>query len=195
MSLALISSSCSLFSCCHTLSLLFLVYLTLHRIQFMGLFWPLRLLKSWNALRVSPAVTRLTVYRRPQVRLRRGQWEFWRYITIVFLVMLNLLFNSMQHAVFFQCIVMFLSLTHFGPGTLFVVLESDGLICSHWWTGAPQSIALVAIWIWLVGLNCVSRGVFSFVPAGWRVSSLVAFITFCFSREWICKSSVNFPRR
>ena len=61
---------------------------------------------------------------------------------------------------------------------------------------APQSIAWVAIWIWLVGLNCVSRGVFSFVPAGWRVSLLVAFITYDFSREClICKSSVSHPRR
>ena len=38
------------------------------------------------------------------------------------------------------------------------------------------------------------RGVFSFVPVGWRVSSLVAFITFDLSREcWICKSSESFP--
>ena len=73
----------------------------------------------------------------------------------------NLLFNSRQHAVFFNVLLCFCLSAHFGPGTLFVVLESDGLICSQWWTGCA-SVHSMGRHLDLVGWIelCVARGVF-----------------------------------
>ena len=69
--------------------------------------------------------------------------------------------NSRQHEFFFHALLCFSLSAHCGPSTLFVVLESDGLICSQWWTGCA-SVHSMGRHLDLVGWIelGVARGVF-----------------------------------
>ena len=62
---------------------------------------------------------------------------------------------------FFHALLCFYLSARCGPSTLFVVLESDGLTCSQWWTGCA-SVHCIGCHLDLIGWIewFVARGVF-----------------------------------
>ena len=107
------------------------------------------------ALRVIPAVTRLTVYRRLRVLTKNMKFDenyFFmrsRLSECVFAVLVS----------FLEFVDMFLF--QIVGQALCLLLESDGLICPQWWTGCAF-VHSIGFHFDLVGWIewCVARGVF-----------------------------------